>query len=136
MDAKLTTQINFMLIVLILIDLVLATVALFFPELWFAALHGVAYDDPQGLQQRSGALWAAFTLFQLIALLRWRRELWWLPLVAGMRFSEIFTDFVLLYVAADLTLFGRLGFFISPLFTAFAGWFLLSRYRKIVAEAR
>lgn len=132
-DEKLQKQVHLMLLFLIVLDLVLATTALFFPEVWWKLLHGVAYDDPEGLQRRNGALWAAFTVLQVLALMRWKRELWWLPLVAGVRFTEMFTDWVMLIVAADKTWLGWIGFGVSPPVTIFCGWFVLDRYKKIVA---
>src|SRR5439155_464884 len=63
---------------LVLFDVVLTTWAGAFPQLWFRVFHGVRYDDPEGFLRRCAANWAAFALFQAIALARWKREPVWL----------------------------------------------------------
>ena len=73
-----------LLVFLVILDIVLSVTALLFPEKWFLTFHNAAYVDPQGLLQRTGAIWVAFTLLQLIALFRWEKEPWWLVLIAGV----------------------------------------------------
>ncbi len=132
-DAKLAKQVNYMLILLIVLDLVLSTWALFFPELWWKIFFDRPYEDPQGLQRGFGALWAAFLLLQVLAYLRWKRELWWLPLIAGVHFSEMFVNWVLLAVGEQATWIAWIGFGLTPPSTVFFAWFLLDRYKKTVA---
>lgn len=122
-------RINTLLGALLVLDIVLSVVALFIPEFWSRVMHGVPYDDPQGLLRRTGATWVAFTLFQGIALARWRKEPFWLVVVAGLRWSEIITDWIYLYFCQDITLFGRLGLFVSPPVNILAGWYLIKSYQ-------
>ncbi|HEY0082184.1 MAG TPA: hypothetical protein VGB61_05285, partial [Pyrinomonadaceae bacterium] len=89
-----------LLLFLIVLDVVLSTLALCYPETWFKIFHGVAYIDPQGLLRRTGALWAAFVLLQTVAFFRWEREPYWLALVAGVRLTELFSDWTYLYFAS------------------------------------
>ncbi len=93
-------------------DTVLFVLAWAAPDLWFQLFHTSA---PAGLEvallRRSAGQWAAFALAQAIALWRWRREPVWLAVVAGVRFSDLFTD--ISYIAAAPTL--------TPL-----GWVLLT----------
>jgi hypothetical protein len=113
---------------------VLSITALFFPDKWFMIFHGVSYDhrDVEGLLKRTGAVWVAFTLLQLIAFLRWEKAPWWLVLIAGVRLTELFSDWTYLYVAETLTTLGRLGLFIAPPGNLAFGLFFTWAYKKIM----
>ncbi|MBI2899675.1 MAG: hypothetical protein HYY17_05790 [Planctomycetes bacterium] len=122
-------RIRALLFFLVALDVVLGSCALASPETWFRLFHGRAYADPAGLMRRAGAIWAAFALLETLALLRWKKEPWWLVLVAGMRLSEFFADWVHLAMAERVTLWGGVGLAVSPVFNACAGWFLIRAYR-------
>ncbi len=128
-------RIHGLLVFLVLLDVVLTTWALVFPQLWFTVFHGVPYDDPQGYLRRCGANWAAFLLVQSIALVRWRRDAVWLALVAGVRLSDIFTDVTHSFVAHDTTLFAKLTLAPMSLGNLLFGLFLLRAYRWRTATA-
>ena len=128
MTTKLKLGINLLLVFLILLDIALATVTLFFPEAWFSLFHNVPYVDPQGLLRRTGAVWAAFTLFQFIALLRWRTQLYWLPLVAGIRLTEVLSGWVYFCFTDSLTWFGGMSLSVAPLFNILFAWILIKSY--------
>ncbi len=130
MTSKLKVTIYLLLVFLVLLDIFLATLCLFSPETWFRLFHDAPYIDPQGLLRRTGAVWAAFTLFQLIALLKWQRQPYWLPLVAGIRLTEVFSDWVYLYMAESTTWFGKIGLFIAPLTNVLFACILLWGYRR------
>lgn len=131
MTPKLRIGINILLVFLVVLDVVLATLGFFFPKFWFLTIHNAPEIDPQGLLQRTGAVWTAFALFQLIALLRWQRRLYWLPLVAGIRLTEIFSDWVYIYVAASITWSGAVALFISPPSNLLFAWILIRTYLRI-----
>ena len=131
MTTKFKLTINLLLVFLVLLDIILSTLCLFFPETWFQLLHDAPYIDPQGLLRRTGAVWAAFTLFQLIALLKWQRQPYWLPLVAGVRLTEVFSDWVYLCGAESITWFGKIGLFIAPPANVLFACILLWGYRRI-----
>lgn len=99
-----------MLAFLVLLDLVLCVWAWTAPELWFRVWHGADYVDPQALLPRCAANWTGFFLVQLVALVRWRRERWWLAVVAGVRLSDVFTDTTCSLLASDVTLAARILF--------------------------
>jgi hypothetical protein len=120
-----------LLLFLAILDIVLFTTCLFFPAAWFRVFHKAPYIDPQGLLRRTGALWAAFALLQLVALVRWRSQPYWLPLVAGVRLTEAFSDWVYLYAASSITWFGRASLLISPPADVLFAWFLLASYRRL-----
>lgn len=124
-------QIDALLAFLVVLDLALAILALGFPGTWFAAMHGLAYDDPAGLLRRTGALWLAFGALQLLALLRWRKQPYWLPLIAGVRFTELFSDWVTILAAKQMTLAGTLGLVISPPANLIFGLILISTYKRM-----
>ncbi len=104
-----------LLLVLAVWDAVLATVALAFPAFWFRMFHQAPYVDPQGLLARTGAIWAAFALLQLLAFLKWADAPYWLAIVGGMRLSELFADVTYLLKASSITSSATVGL---PLSTA------------------
>lgn len=122
--------IRLLLVFLVVLDLVLSTTALLFPETWFRVFHGVQYVDPQGLLRRTGALWVAFTLLQSIALFKWEKQPYWLVLVAGVRLTELFSDWTYLYFAQNLTTYGRIGLMIAPPGNLIFGLYFIKSYLK------
>ena len=131
---KLKNFIYVLMAFLVILDLVLSTTCLVFPDKWFMTFHGVPYDnlDVEGLLKRTGALWVAFTLLQLIALFCWRRAPWWLVLIAGVRLTELFSDWTYIYYAHTLTTIGKMGLFIAPPSNLVFGIFLVWAYKKIM----
>ena len=131
---KLRNFIYVLLVFLVILDVVLSTTCLLFPDKWFMTFHGVPYDnlDVEGLLKRTGAVWVAFTLLQLIALFRWRKAPWWLVLIAGVRWTELFSDWVYINVAHTMTTIGTIGLFISPPGNLAFGIFLIWAYKKIM----
>lgn len=106
-------------------DAALATVAIAFPGLWFRTFHGAPYVDPQGLLARTGAVWAAFALFHLVALWKWRDAPYLLAVVGGMRLSEVFADLTYLARAQSVTTGGTIGLLLAtPSNVVFALFFL------------
>lgn len=131
MSPGLKARTNLLLAGLVVLDIVLSGTCLFFPEVWFRLFHGAAYIDPQGLLRRTGAVWAAFTVLQLMALVRWQRCPHWLVLVAGVRLTEIFSDWTYLFFCSDITWFGRMALFISPPANLAFGWILLRTWKRV-----
>jgi hypothetical protein len=115
---------------LVLFDATLTVWAFAFPQLWFDAFHGVAYVDPEALLPRMGAQWGAYFLLQLIALIRWRRESWWLVIVAGVRLSDAFTDLTYVAMARDLTWFAKATLPAMGPINALIGWLLLRAWLR------
>ena len=128
--------INPMLVLLILLDL--GYVAIIFPytNFWFKTMHGISHDDPVGLLHRLGGVWGAFALFQIIALIRWKKAPHWLMLVAGIRLTEVFSDWLYLYYAHNITGFGRLCLLLAPLVNALTGWFFFRAYLNVTSTSR
>jgi hypothetical protein len=125
------SQINTLLLSLILLDLVLSVICLMSPGLWIKLFHGISASDTLGLIRRQGAVWAAFLLFQVIAYFRWPREPFWLVVVAGIRLTEIFSDWVYLFSAEQVTWFGKMGLFIAPPANLLIGWYFIRQYFRI-----
>jgi hypothetical protein len=77
------------------------------PDVWFRAFHGAA---PASLDvaflRRSAGQWLAFALAQGIALACWKKKPVWLVMVAGVRFSDLFTDISYILAVPSLTTFG------------------------------
>jgi hypothetical protein len=88
-------------------DTTLVVLAWCDPALWFHVFH---HADPLGfdvaLLRRAAGQWAAFSLVQAIALLRWRTRPQWLLVVAGARVSDLFTDLSYIAAAPSLTPLG------------------------------
>lgn len=122
-------NISILLGFLVLLDLFLAGICLLWPDQWGMLMHGMAYDDPAGNVRRMGAVWLAFLLLQGWALVDWRRLPHLLVLVAGVRLTEIFSDWVLWYHADSLTVFGHFGLLIAPPSNLLFGIYLLGAYR-------
>jgi hypothetical protein len=132
--STLARRIDCLLFALIAFDVFVAVVALFFPSLWYRVVHGVPYVDPQGLLRRCGANWGAFALIQIICFFRWRKAPYWLAVVAGVRLSDVFTDWTYLYFSSNLTTVGTVGLFLaSPTELAIGVW-LLWTYNRISAS--
>lgn len=124
-------QVNVLLIALIALDVVLSTVALLFPERWSEIVHGLPYNDPAGLLPRTGAVWVAFTLLQAIALFRWQKQPYWLTLVAGVRLTELFSDWVTILAADQMTTAGKVGLLFAPPSNLLFGLILISTYKRL-----
>lgn len=124
-------QVNVFLVFLVALDVVLSTIAIGFPDHWFRIMHGMSYVDPAGLLRRTGALWVAFVLLQAIALVRWQRQPYWLTLVAGVRFTELFSDWTTIAAAEHMTAGGTLGLVISPPANLVFGLILISTYKRL-----
>jgi hypothetical protein len=123
--------INILLIFLIILDAVLCTLALLFPNAWFKIFHDQPYIDPQGLLRRTGAVWVAFTLLQVVALVQWQEQYYWLVLIAGVRLTELFSDWTYLYFAQKTTWSGRVSLFLAPPANLAIGWFLIESFLRL-----
>ena len=107
------------------------------PDLWFRLFHGSA---PVGLDiallRRSAGQWAAFALAQAIALWRWRKNPIWLPIVAGVRFSDLFTDISYILAVPYLTTFGWACLLPPPLLNLVGVVIMLKGYRQASAASQ
>lgn len=79
----------------------------FFPKLWFTIFHNAEYIDPQALLKRTGGVWIAFTLLQAYAYFCFEKKPHWLVLVAGVRMTELFSDWIYLASASHATWFAN-----------------------------
>ncbi|MDD5657439.1 MAG: hypothetical protein PHF00_09330 [Elusimicrobia bacterium] len=124
------SRIDLVLAGLVALDVLLALWAFFAPRYWFHVFHGMAYFDPGGFLRRCGANWAAFALFQAIAWARWRSNPSWLAVVAGIRLSDIFTDWTYLAFCSRITVFGAISLAaVSPM-NMILGWRLLRAHER------
>ncbi|MCZ2355099.1 MAG: hypothetical protein LC115_00175 [Bacteroidia bacterium] len=120
--------IQFLLWFLVLLDLFLSGICLVSPAAWGQLMHGQLIQDEFGVIRRLGAVWLAFLVFQTLALLNWKKAPYWLVLVAGIRLTEVFSDWFYGYFASDLSWFGFAGLLIAPPANAFFGWYLIRAY--------
>ncbi len=127
---KNVNNIKRVLLFLIILDLTIFVVAYFFPEIWYQIFHGTDYDDPQGLLRRSAASWAAFALIQIVAYLRWQKDITWLAIVAGIRLGEIFAYWSYLCFCENITWFGWVALFTASSLNAVLGWNILKKIRN------
>ena len=134
-DERKRWTIDATLAALLALDLTLAVWAFAFPDAWFAAFHGVARVDPEGLLPRMGANWSAFALFQATALARWRKQPVWLAVAAGLRLSDIFTDWTYLAACHEITWFGRAALLAAGPANVVAGVTLLRAHAKVTTAA-
>jgi hypothetical protein len=106
------------------------------PDVWFRLFHdAVPASLDLAFLRRSGGQWAAFALAQAIALWRWRKQPVWLAIVAGVRFSDLFTDVSYILAVPSLTTLGG-WVLMPPPFLNFIGVVILLRgYRQAMAPA-
>ena len=116
-------------------DTSLFLIAWLAPDLWFQLLHGVA---PAGLDiaflRRSAGQWAAFALAQGITLWCWRKNPIWLAIVAGVRFSDLFTDISYVLAVPYLTTLGWIWLLPPPLLNLVGVVIMLWGYRDARAD--
>jgi len=117
-------------------DLTITILAWTSPQIWFGFFHE---GTPQGLEiallRRAAGQWAAFALVQALALALWKRDPIWLVIVAGARFSDVFTDLSYLIASPALTPCGVLVLLPLPLVNT-ASVLLLLRWRALVKDPR
>jgi hypothetical protein len=105
------------------------------PELWFRYFHGVA---PAGLDvaflRRSAGQWAAFALAQAITLWCWKKQPVWLVMVAGVRFSDLFTDLSYVLAVPSLTTLGWVCLLPPPLLNLVGVVIMLRGYKVTVSR--
>jgi hypothetical protein len=106
------------------------------PDLWFKLFHA---SVPTGLEvaflRRSAGQWAAFALAQAITLWRWRKQPVWLPITAGIRFSDLFTDISYILAVPSLTTIGWITLLPPPLLNIIGVIILLRGYKQIQSTA-
>ena len=113
-------------------DTFLFLMAWFAPDLWFKVFHALV---PAGLEvaflRRSAGQWAAFALAQAITLWRWQKQPVWLPIAAGIRFSDLFTDISYILAVPSLTTIGWMLLLPPPLLNLIGVIILLRGYSQI-----
>ena len=113
-------------------DTFLFLMAWFAPDLWFKVFHA---SVPAGLEvaflRRSAGQWAAFALAQAITLWRWQKQPVWLPIAAGIRFSDLFTDISYILAVPSLTPIGWMLLLPPPLLNLIGVIILLRGYSQI-----
>ena len=113
-------------------DTFLFLMAWFAPDLWFKVFHA---SVPAGLEvaflRRSAGQWAAFALAQAITLWRWQKQPVWLPITAGIRFSDLFTDISYILAVPSLTPIGWILLLPPPLLNLIGVIILLRGYSQI-----
>lgn len=139
MSAARARLVDVVLWALVIFDLLVAVGAFLLPQLWFRILHDAEFVDPQGLLRRTGAIWVAFSVVQILALPRWRRAAHWLLLVTGIRLSEMFADWTWLAFAkfgGSITQFGTVALLVTLPANLVICWFLFATWRRLAGSAR
>ncbi len=119
--------------VALLEDTVLFLMSWFAPNLWFHLFHNTSAATvlEVAFLRRSGGQWAAFALAQAITLWRWQRNPVWLPIMAGVRFSDLFTDICYIIAAPSLTKLGWALLLPPPVLNLVGVIIMLCGYRQI-----
>ncbi|MEZ0368422.1 MAG: hypothetical protein ACAI44_04960 [Candidatus Sericytochromatia bacterium] len=133
-DTRRTNLTTGILAALALLDLSLTIWAFGFPDLWFSFFHASPRVDPQALLYRCGANWLAFTIIQALALFKWRRQPWWLLLVAGCRLGDSLTDITCLLLSQKATLYAWLAFPAAGIGNLLLGTLLIRLFQLTVKE--
>lgn len=112
-------------------DTILFLMAWLAPDVWFRLFHAAA---PVGVDvaflRRSAGQWLAFALAQGIALACWRKYPIWLVIVAGVRFSDLFTDISYIVAVPSLTTFGWICLLPPPLLNLVGVVIMLRGYKE------
>ncbi len=118
-------------------DTFLFLMSWFAPDLWFRVFHA---SVPAGLEvaflRRSAGQWAAFALAQAITLWRWQKQPVWLPITAGIRFSDLFTDISYILAVPSLTPIGWMLLLPPPILNLIGVIILLRGYNQIQNSAQ
>lgn len=123
--------INTILLILISLDLFLCLMGVVYPSTWLKFIHGVYVPDPQSLMIRLGIVWGTFALIQMIALARWEKHLYWLPLVAGVRLTESIADWFYLITANNVSIIGTIILIFIPIANIGLGVILILCYKAL-----
>jgi hypothetical protein len=102
------------------------------PYAWFRVFHAtvpVGFDV--ALLRRAAGQWLAFALAQGIALWKWKSQPIWLVIVAGARFSDLFTDISYILAVPSLTTLGWVCLLPPPLLNLVGVIIMLRGYRDI-----
>jgi hypothetical protein len=130
--------IDAVLVALLVFDGLLVLWAFAAPDLWFQTWHNSLSPTPAAelFLKRCGANWAGFFLFQLLALRHWRSQPFWLAIVAGLRFSDIFTDATYALFAPDLTPIAWLSLPLAGLLNFALGCYFLAAHLRLSRARR
>ncbi len=122
--------------VLIVSDLVLGSLIIISGQAWFDLIHGTDYVDPQALLKRTGGVWLSQAVIQAIAFFRWRNALHWLLVLAGLRWADMFSDWIYWLDANDHTWLGHAGLLLSSPLNLLLGLFFYRAYFVLRDERR
>ena len=115
-------------------DTALVFMAWLSPETWFQSFHhALPASFDIALLRRAAGQWAAFALAQAIALACWKKRPIWLAIVAGVRFSDLFTDIVYVLTVPSLTPFGWACLLPPPVLNLVGVIIMLRGYRQFTA---
>ena len=126
---------DILLLVSVVGDLVLAALAIFWPDTWFHLAHGAPRVDPEHILTRTGVVWTTFALFHLVALLVWKTRPYWLAVVAGMPLSEVFADISWMFAADHMTTVGRMLYVAAGVANVLLATFFIRSYLLAAREA-
>lgn len=130
-----TRLVSSILALLVALDVTLAIWGFGFPEAWFRLFHGAAYVDPQGYLPRAAGNWTAFAILQALAFFRWKKAPHWLAIVAGVRLSDIFTDFSCMIFCESLSGIGLVLFTAAGLGNILFGLYFLNIHKRLTRSA-
>jgi hypothetical protein len=114
------TGVTLLLGMLMVVDLVLAILLSVWSLDWLRIVHGQVYQDPAGLINRWVGIRLSFALTEALAFIYWPILGLWLPVVAGLRLSELLTGLFRGLSTRSLSAVGRRILSISTVFNVFA----------------
>jgi len=131
-DRRLKLVILVYLWVALLEDTLLFLISWFTSDLWFRVFHhSLPVDLDVAFLRRSGGQWAAFALGQALTLWRWQKSPMWLPIAAGLRFSDLFTDICYILAVPSLTTVGWLLLLPPPVLNLVGVVIFLRGYKQM-----
>jgi hypothetical protein len=136
-DSILSRLVRPTLALLVVIDIVLGGVAVFFPHVYMSIIHPYAPPDtPVYLLQRAGVVWLGYLVMQALAFFGYTEMPEWVLVVGILRLIEVPADTLYVIVGTGFGWFGHFGLIAAPTFNLIAGSMLVRWYfrtgRKLV----
>jgi len=78
---------------------VLSVTAIVHPDRWTETFHHLPYIDPAACSAAPAPSGSPSRSSRPSLCFRWQKQPYWLPLIAGVRFTELFSDWVTIIAA-------------------------------------
>ncbi len=123
--------IGLLLIAFFVFNLTRGFVGLVLPGRWYLWMHGRVGHDGTGLLARTAGIWLGMALVEGIVFYFWGQYPFLLAVFAGLRFSELFADWLYWGSSHQLTVPGQFVLLLLPPLQLFTGLYFTSVFLVI-----